>query len=190
MDSNSKTDATDTMKPENDLRSHRTKYLSQTTPAYNGTPNAWNATEPVELQLHRSIHLVGERQDNGKLTPFKLCGYVFRRDDILSWMDSQELMVDYVGPSVNRIDCGWGGIVHALSPHGVFYRLVRAPVIHVDGHPSKKRKCAELALILGSNETKKERAATRNIKKIEWIHNILNVPMGVLGPPLWYAPAN
>lgn len=96
-------------------------------------------------------------------------------------------MIDYVGPSFNRVDCGWGRIVNALYPHGIFYRLVWAPVIHRDGHPLK-RKCSEMALILGSNETEKERAATRNMKKIEFIHRVLKIPMGALGPPLWYAP--
>ncbi|KJA26815.1 hypothetical protein HYPSUDRAFT_212962 [Hypholoma sublateritium FD-334 SS-4] len=172
------------IRSENNLDSEI--YLFDTTPAYNGTPSAWNATEPVEIQLHRPVRLVGELQNNGKPAPLRLCGYVFRHDDIMSWMDSQGLLLNYKGPRSNREDCGWGHIVNQLGPLGVSCWFVRAPVIHKDGRQSRKGKCAEKSLILGSNETKKERAATRNMKKIELIHRVLRIPMGVLGPPLWY----
>lgn len=110
-----------------------------------------------------------------------------RQDDILRWMDSEGLHLDFDGAPSTRADWGWGRIVNSLRPRGISFWLVRAPRVDYRGK-LLKGKSTEKSLTLGTNETKKERAATRNLKKIDMIHKFLNLPMGALGPPLWYAP--
>ncbi|KJA26770.1 hypothetical protein HYPSUDRAFT_35916 [Hypholoma sublateritium FD-334 SS-4] len=182
----SNNDANDRIRPQDDLNSKDAPSVS--TPATSAIPTPWNATEPTEIQLRSAMRLVGEPQTNGRPTPLRLCGYVFRQADILNWMDSRQLIPQLKGYPMDRSDKGWSYVVNTLGPHGISCLLVRTYFPDEYGNRTKS-KCTAMSLILGSNETKKERIATRNMKKIELIHKVLNIPMGALGAPEWLIPA-
>ena len=104
-------------------------------------------------------------------------------------MDSQQqLSSELEGPRADRVDRGWGYIINSLSPHGITCWFVRTYILDKFGNETTLR-CSAKSLILGTNETKQERMKARNMKKIELIHKVLNLPMGTLGPPQWLVPA-
>ena len=151
-------------------------------------PSPWNATEPTEIRLPPAMRLLGEPLTNGRPTPFLVCGYVFRVTDIVNWMDSRKLLSKHNGSPSDRADKGWGCLVNTLAPRGVSCWLVRT---HLNDHLGNRMKypCTAKSLIIGSNETKEDRVATRNKKKIELIHKVLGIPIGALDAPEWLLPA-
>ncbi|KJA26810.1 hypothetical protein HYPSUDRAFT_35969 [Hypholoma sublateritium FD-334 SS-4] len=133
------------------------------------------------------MRLIGEPQTNGRPTPLRVCGYVFRVSDVLHWMDSRNMFPELKGSPAARADRGWSYVVNTLGPRGISCWPVRTHFLDEHGNRTKW-KCTSNSLILGSNETKKERLATRNMKKIELIHRVLGIPMGALGAPEWLIP--
>ncbi|KJA16674.1 hypothetical protein HYPSUDRAFT_47172 [Hypholoma sublateritium FD-334 SS-4] len=174
------------MRPEEELNSKPATPV--TAPDAGGFLSPWDATVPTEIQLRPAIRLVGEPQTNGRPTPLRVCGYVFLISDIVKWMDSQQLIPELKGSPADRADKGWSYLVNILGPRGITCWLVRTHFLDEHGKPTK-RKCTATSLILGSNETKEERLATRNMKKIELIHKVFKIPMGALGAPEWFVPA-
>ncbi|KJA26768.1 hypothetical protein HYPSUDRAFT_1030149 [Hypholoma sublateritium FD-334 SS-4] len=179
-------DANDKIRPQDELDLKGPP--PDSIPEASGIPSPWNATEPTEIQLRSAMRLVGEPQTNGRPTPLLLCGYVFRQADILNWMDSRQLIPELKRSPMDRSDKGWSYVMNTLGPHGISCWLVRTYFPDEYGNRTKS-KCTAMSLILGSNETKKDRIATRNMKKIELIHKVLNIPMGALGAPEWLIPA-
>ncbi|KJA26811.1 hypothetical protein HYPSUDRAFT_212959 [Hypholoma sublateritium FD-334 SS-4] len=178
---NSTIDANDETRPQDK------QPPSDITPAAGGI-SPWNATEPMEIQLRPSVRLVGEPQTNGTPTPLRVCGYIFRRSDILNWVESQQLIPELKDPSVDRAEMGWSYIIHSLGPRGITCWFVRTYLLDEHGKQTQW-KCTAKSLILGTNETNKERLKARNMKKVELIHKILGLPMRALGPPEWLIPA-
>ena len=135
------------------------------------------------------MRIVGEPQaKNGRPTPLRVCGYAFRRETILSWMDSQQILLERKGSPMDRADKGWGYIVNSLGPHGISCWMIYAYSFDEHGKRSKKRSATK-GLILGTNETEDDRLETMDMTKIESIHEVLNIPMGALGAPYWFKPA-
>ncbi len=117
-----------------------------------------------------------------------VCGYVFRVTDIVNWMDSQKLLSKPKGYPSDRADKCWGYLVNTSVPRGVSCWLVPT---HLNDHLGNRMEyqCSAKSLIIGSNETKEDKLATRDVKKIKLIYKVLGIPMGVLGAPEWLLPA-
>ncbi len=101
-------------------------------------------------------------------------------------MEAQQLLPELKDDLVHRADTGWSYIMESVSSHGITCWHVRSYLLDKHGNETTI-KCTAKSLILGTNETKRERLKARNMKNIELIHKVLGLPMGTLGPPQWLA---